>query len=357
LSGGGNRRSGAPKCLCSKCKLHKEVLGGATAGPGFCCRACNTKRSTLSQIFGHWPIDLFTTLPESNQTAFWQSDVKGKAAIQSQLAKEVTNFRIEEERTSTGGTYLPQSVLESQGFSTDAILACKDTDVHPTLGMTYNMNLKTKTKEGFSQKVWKELFRAAGHGSSSSSKDKKKKKDKKKHSKKKKNRSSGSSTSSSKSSSSSSSEPKPQLLDVAARRKEEALKRKAEQVAAAEAKKAAKAAEAEALKAERAAQKAASEAAKARQKDALASQALYQSLFGSHAQLMADMAPVPCDKHSGEKFLAAQELAAAGEAMIDQALDAMRLKSDLDKAGITGFIKDQKRVSKEMVVLAKKKKR
>ena len=146
-------------------------------------------------------------------------------------------------------------------------------------------------------------------------------------------------------------------MDVAARRREQALKRKAEQVAAAEAKKAAKAAEAESLKAERAAAKAASEAARARQKDALANQALYQSLFGAHAQLVADMAPVPCEKHSGEKFLAAQELAAAGEAMIDEALDAMRRKSDLDKAGIMGFIKDQKRVSKEMGVLAKKKKR
>ena len=205
-------------------------MGGATASAHFCCRACNTKRSTLSQIFGHWPIDLFTTLPESNQTAFWQSDAKGKQAIQNQLAKEVTHFRIEEERTSTGGTYLPQSVLEQQGFSPDAIRACKDTEMHPDLGMTYNLNLKTKTKEEFSQKVWKELFRAAGHEPSSSSKDKKKKKkkDKKKHSKKKKNRSSGSSTSSSKSSSSSSSEPQPQLLNVAARRKEEALKRKAE---------------------------------------------------------------------------------------------------------------------------------
>ena len=209
----------------------------------------------------------------------------------------MTNFRIEEERTSTGGTYLPQSVLEQQGFSTDAILACKDTDVHPELGMTYNLNLKTKTKEEFSQKVWKDLFRAAGREPSPSSKDKqkKKKKDEKKPSKKKKNRSSGSSASSSKSSSSSSSEPQ-QQLDLAARRKEEALKRTADQVAAAEAKKAAKAAEAEALKAERAAHKAASEAAKVRQKEALANQALYSSLFGSHAQLLTDMAPVPIGK-------------------------------------------------------------
>ena len=49
------------------------------------------------------------------------------------------------------------------------------------------------------------------------------------------------------------------------KRREEALKRKAAQVAAAEAKRAAKAAEAESLKAERAAAKAASEAARARQ--------------------------------------------------------------------------------------------
>ena len=219
------------------------------------------------------------------------------------------------------------------------------------------MNLKTKTKDEFSQKVWKDLFRAAGREPSPSSKDKqkKKKKDKKKHSKKKKNGSSGSSASSSKSSSSSSSEPKP--MDAAARRREQALKRKAEQVAAAEAKKAAKAAEAEALKAERAFQKAASDAAKARQKEALANQALYQSLFGSHAQLIRDMAPVPCDKHDCEKYEAAQELATKGEAMIDEALGAMREKSDLDKAGITGFIKDQKRISGEMVKLAKKKRK
>ena len=40
--------------------------------------------------------------------------------------------------------------------------------------------------------------------------------------------------------------------------------------------------------------------------------------------------------------------------MIDEALDAMRRKSDLDKAGITGFIKDQKKMSGEMVKMARK---
>ena len=216
------------------------------------------------------------------------------------------------------------------------------------------MNLKTKTTEEFSQKVWKELFRAAGHEPSSSSKDKKKKKDKKTPSEKKKNRSSGSSTSSSSSSSSSSEKPQ---LDAAARRQEETFQRKARLIREQEAKKAAKAAEAEALKAERAAHKAASEAAKARQKEALAKQTVYKSLFDSHAQLIRDMCSVTSDKRDCEKYEVAQELATRGEAMIDEALGAMREKSDLDKAGITGFIKDQKRISGEMVKLAKKKRK
>ena len=46
-----------------------------------------------------------------------------------------------------------------------------------------------------------------------------------------------------------------------------------------------------------------------------------------------------------------------GDAMLEEALGAMRHRSELDKVEITRFIKDQKRISGEMVKLAKKKKR
>ena len=138
-------------------------MGASAAGPAFCCRACNTKRSTLSQIFGYWPVEMFKQLPEWNQTEFWRSDAKGKSAIQSALAKEVTDHRIEEERTSTGGKYLPQEVWERKGFSTAKILACQDTDFHELLGVTYNLGLKSKTKEEVKGKVWKDIFKAAGN--------------------------------------------------------------------------------------------------------------------------------------------------------------------------------------------------
>ena len=109
------------------------------------------------------------------------------------------------------------------------------------------------------------------------------------------------------------------------------------------------------MKAERAAAKAASEAAKAKQKEALANQALYQSLFGAHAQLVADMAPVPLAKRSHEHYTSAQELAAKGEHMIDEALEAMRLKAELPKDAITDFTKEQKKLSGHMMRLSKKK--
>mgnify|MGYP001223962204 FL=1 len=55
-------------CFCQPCKLHKELKGKQEAGPHFVCAGCNCKRSTFSQMFSHWPIDLFTALPEAQQT-------------------------------------------------------------------------------------------------------------------------------------------------------------------------------------------------------------------------------------------------------------------------------------------------
>ena len=164
------------KCKCVKCKLHKEVKGSAVASPHFVCRECNCKRATCSQVFGHWPIDLFTELSEEHQTLFWQSDVKGKAQIQNALVNTVVNQREEEQRTSVGGTYLPLSVLEAKGFDGEKIKnECKDTEEHAFLGTVYNVGLKTVTRDDIEKKVWKDLFRL-NERDSPSKKDKKKKK-------------------------------------------------------------------------------------------------------------------------------------------------------------------------------------
>ena len=68
---------------CNKCLRMKpapagtqvmERADGSTEEKWFCCKECNTKRSTLSRIFGKWPIDAFNALPKEKQLAFWQAD-------------------------------------------------------------------------------------------------------------------------------------------------------------------------------------------------------------------------------------------------------------------------------------------
>jgi hypothetical protein len=380
-------------CLCTKCKLMKPVEGAAVAGPGFCCRQCNTKRSSLSQIFGYWPIQLFSSLPPSQQEAFWQSEARGKVEIQNALVKEVTDYRHEEERTSVGGKFLPLSVLKAKGFDVETIEKnCTDTEEHPVLGKTYNIKLKSIVKEDIQKKVWKDVWKYSGQRPTSSSKKEKKTK-KKKRSKKSsdsseskkekatnkkkgskrsssssgskeeketnkkkgsKKKSSATSVSSSSSSSNSNKSAKP---TPAKQRMLDAQRRKEDQAAAKAAKQAEKAAEAARAKVEAAEAKAAAEEAKQRQKEKLASQATYTSLFNAHAQLVADITVVPFGQQADEKFIVAQENAAQGEEFMNECLEAMKNKTEIDKDGAKTMIAGLKKATVEVQKLLKKRRK
>ena len=210
-------------CKCTKCKLEKQVEGSNFQIPFFVCKSCNCKRSTCSQLFGYWPVEVFTMLPDEQQIAFWRSKSKGRLQIQNALVKEVVSQREEEQRTSVGGKYLPLDVWARKGFDPEKIKnECTDTEEHAMFGTCYNVGLKTVTKDDITKKVWKDLFKACGDESPKKKKDTKKK-TQKKNSKKKK-ASSSSSSSSSDSSKASSSAPKLTLVE---KRKAEAAKRKA----------------------------------------------------------------------------------------------------------------------------------
>ena len=223
------------KLICAKCKLPQDSADSTgSSSREFICKACNTKRSTLSQLFGNWPVEHFAALPEEQQVAFWRTDTKGKQQVKEALAEKVTEHRETAQKTTTGGTYLPMSVLERQGFDPDAVALCEDTEDHPCLGMTYNLNLKQVAHEEIKKQVWDDLFQV--------------KKDKKK---KKKTNQKGRKNSSSTSSSSSSSSSDGEHVSAAGARKKEAAKRKADAQAAKEAAKKQKAEDAAAAKAQR----------------------------------------------------------------------------------------------------------
>ena len=316
-------------CLCSKCKLD-QPLDGVEASPHFCCKKCNCKRSTLSQLFGHWPVEMFSLLPEACQTAFWQAPAKGKMEIQNALVKTVSDQRLVEEREVRGGKYLPLDAWERKGFDPKKIKAeCKDTEEHDLLGTCYNIGLKSKTKEEIHRQVWKDLFTISGDCASKTKDDKKKKK-------KKKNKKGSSGSSSSSSHSSSSSDPKVSLVE---QRRLDAAKRKAAAAEKKEEAKRAKLAEAAEEKAQLMRRKAAMDEAKEQHKAALATQTVYNNLWSAHAKLVTALHVVPMDKTDSEAVGAAEEKIAQGNSLIEEVLTSMKRKTEAPADEVKAYIK------------------
>ena len=339
---------GEVTCECSKCKWQKPVENGfaARAGTSFVCKQCNCKRSTASQIFGAWPISLFAMLPESQQIEFWRDGGKGAQMIQRALVKEISEQRLEEERTSVGGQYLPRSVLKTQGYTDADIDACDDTEEHKTLGTVYNMNIKTKSKDEVTRKVWKDLF-------SNSGKAKDKKKKKKTNEQKRKASSASSSSNDESSSSSSSGAGKKTPVQI---RQEAANKRKEELAAEKQVKKESKEAELAKARAAAAESKARGLEARLRQKEAVNQQALYSTLFSAHSALAMDLSLVPFDKHSEDKCKEAMETQARAEVLLAECLEQMKAKAVLDKEDVKAQTKACRLAQNEAVKLQSQKK-
>ena len=105
---------------CTKCDRPFEHDGKAREK---ICKACISKRSQLSKMFGKWPIEAFSELAEETQKGFWQSDSKGKVGLQVQLEIEVSKHYQQLERQKMEGTFLPLSVYRQKGYSEEHIAA------------------------------------------------------------------------------------------------------------------------------------------------------------------------------------------------------------------------------------------
>ena len=342
----------AVMCFCTKCKLDKKLEGLASPGPHFVCRQCNCKRSTLSQLFGYWPVELFTALPEEQQIEFWRSEAKGRLGIQNALVMEVANHREDEQKTSVGGKYLPLEVWGRKGFDIEKIKAeCTDTEEHPIFGTRYNVGLKKVTKDEIKKQVWRDLFKASGDESAKAKTDKQKKKKKKKKNKK------ASSSSSSSPSSSSSSSTRVRGISLAEKRRADAEKRRADAVARKEAERLEKETKAAAAKAAKEAEQQAREEAKEKHKLAMSSQAAYTRMFAAHAKLVADCHVVPIEKQSGADFATAMAKVSEGEGIISDCLDAMKEKNPIPHDEVKAYIQSLKPVTSALAKLLPKRQR
>jgi hypothetical protein len=320
-------------CLCTKCKLEKEI-GNAVSCPSFICKQCNTKRSTLSQMFGHWPVDLFAALPTEQQIEFWRSECKGKVQVQNALVKEVTDQRVEETKKSTSGQFLPLSVYATMGYDIEKIKEnCKDVEEHAVLGTTYKVDVKSITSDDIRKKVWADLFKQNGTQEA--------KQDKKEHKKEKRQRSSSSSSFCKRSSSSESSAPR---LNMMQRRRAAVEQRKADAIAKKEELAAEKAKSIAAAKEVKEAEKLAVAQAKEKSKAKIASQGHYNALWNAHQGLVNAVDKVTADNFQTDPYLKATEKVEEGEGLIEECLDNMKMKISVQADPIKAYIQSLKSI-------------
>ena len=142
---------------CGKCLQEVDPLRCryvSKKGEQFKCHACNSKHSGLCRMLGTWPIDAFKRLPPEEQTTFWQQAGNTTEHLKQQVFDIMKKEYVEQRKIEESGTYLPLSVYGSQGYDTDRIAKfCKDTRIHPELGLTYKVNLLTESTATMERKV------------------------------------------------------------------------------------------------------------------------------------------------------------------------------------------------------------
>ena len=108
-----------PQRECNKCEIQIDAGDGESI-----CKPCNSKRATLSMMFGKWPVPAFLSMARPWQTQFWRESKTccSRAQLECCLVKSVTEARIQIDTTRVGGGFYPVSWYLANGY--DAA-ACK----------------------------------------------------------------------------------------------------------------------------------------------------------------------------------------------------------------------------------------
>ena len=115
---------------CLRCGLECSVLEGAIPkGNSFCCKDCNNLYQIIYRHLGGLPETYYKMTPEKQKEFYKESKAQvkfvGKNArwslVRNSLVKSLVTFRTEQTRVRVSEEWLPLSVWEKRGFSTDDI--------------------------------------------------------------------------------------------------------------------------------------------------------------------------------------------------------------------------------------------
>ena len=117
---------------CTKCLLAvtaDEYSGLPSSTGKVICKRCNSRRATMSKLFGSWPIPEFEEMGPEWQEQFWKSECANrKKDLMDEIIRMITQSKISRKIQGHSGKYLPLTWYKAQGFDILAIEEkCKDT--------------------------------------------------------------------------------------------------------------------------------------------------------------------------------------------------------------------------------------
>ena len=146
-----------PSVYCGNCDSMCSIMNTRVLAKGnktFRCLKCCTRVTQLFRQHGHWPTPEFKQLSVPDQKKFFQDIATVASAAELLRAKTeeyFEKFNTSQDFYEESGQFLPLSVWDRKGFSTEDIVANSveaDTAIHPVLGPVYRVKLLTKGSKG-----------------------------------------------------------------------------------------------------------------------------------------------------------------------------------------------------------------
>ena len=103
----------------------------------FCCPGCNSKTTTLTKVFGHWPIDEFKELEPEEQNAFFQKSGTGRDNLKKAVLEQVMKKWAHQKTNKASGDFMPDWWWRNQGMPEEMIeqmKASSPAEDHPSWG-------------------------------------------------------------------------------------------------------------------------------------------------------------------------------------------------------------------------------
>lgn len=122
---------------------------------------------TLHKLFGTWPIDEFKALDEETQKKFWQEAGGNREGLKKTVENLLIRRVVETQFASEAGPFLPLSVWATQGYNTADIEARAPMELHPVLGPTYQVSIKSSGREKTDSLIREQMVRLLQKGKKS----------------------------------------------------------------------------------------------------------------------------------------------------------------------------------------------